>query len=63
MARAQVFGADLSPRSEAVNLSPDGANAGQGVVWTSGDLATILFFVRNDKNNNELWGISLECPR
>jgi hypothetical protein len=63
MARAEVVGADLAPLTEAVNLSPDGANAGQGVVWTSGDAATILFFVRNAKNNNELWGVSLECPR
>jgi hypothetical protein len=63
MIRAQVFGRDLAPLTEAANLSPDGANAGQGVVWTSGDLATILFYVKNDKSNNELWGISLECVR
>jgi hypothetical protein len=63
MIRAQVFGRDLAPLTEAANLSPDGANAGQGVVWTSGDLATILFYVKNDKNNNELWGVSLECAR
>jgi hypothetical protein len=63
MIRAQVFGRDLVPSTEAVNLSPDGANAGQGVVWTKGDLATILFYVKNAKNNNELWGVSLECAR
>jgi hypothetical protein len=63
MIRAQVFGRDLAPLTEAANLSPDGANAGQGVVWTSGDLATILFYVKNAKNNNELWGVSLECVR
>jgi len=63
MARAQVFDQKLTPLTEAVNLSPDGANAGPGVVWTSGDLATVLFYVKNDKSNNELWGVSLECAR
>jgi hypothetical protein len=63
MIRAQVFGKDLAPLTEPANLSPDGANAGQGIVWTTGDLATILFYVKNGKNNNELWGVSLECSR
>ncbi|HVW28318.1 MAG TPA: hypothetical protein VHC69_23305 [Polyangiaceae bacterium] len=64
VARAEVFDQKLAPLNAATNLSPEGASAGPGVVWTKGDLATILFFVRNDKNNtNALWGVSLECPR
>ena len=62
MARAEVLDGTLAPLTEATNLSPDGANAGQGVVWTSGDLATILFYVKNDKSNNELWGVAIDCP-
>jgi hypothetical protein len=61
--RAEVLDEKLAPFAEAIDVSPPGANAGQGVVWTNGDLATILFFVKNDKNNNALWGVSLECPR
>jgi hypothetical protein len=61
--RAEVLDENLAPFAEATDVSPPGVNAGQGVVWTNGDLATILFFVRNDKNNNALWGVSLECPR
>jgi hypothetical protein len=63
VARAEVLDETLAPLAAAPNLSPEGAGAGQGVVWTTGDLATILFFVRNEKNNNALWGVSLECPR
>jgi hypothetical protein len=63
MVRAEILDRNLAPLTEAVNLSPDGANAGQAVSWTSGDLATILFYVKNDKSNNELWGVALDCPR
>jgi hypothetical protein len=63
VARAEVLDEALAPLAAAPNLSPEGASAGQGVVWTSGDLATILFFVRNEKNKNALWGVSMECPR
>jgi hypothetical protein len=63
VARAQVLAGDLTALSEPVNLSPDGANAGQGAVWTNGDLGTILFYVHNDKKSHELWGTSVECPK
>jgi hypothetical protein len=61
--RAQVLGSDLSPLSEPINLSPAGVNAGQGVVWASDDLGTILFYVQSERKGHELWGTSIECPR
>jgi hypothetical protein len=59
--RAAVLGKDLELASDPINLSPDGANAGQGVSFSSGDLAAILYYVRNDKKSNELWGASIDC--
>lgn len=59
--RAAVLGKDLELVSDPINLSPDGANAGQGVSFSSGDLAAILYYVRNDKKSNELWGASIDC--
>jgi hypothetical protein len=63
VARAEVLARDLTPLSDPVNLSPEGANAGQGVVWTNGDVGAVLFYVQNDKKSHELWGASVECPR
>jgi hypothetical protein len=59
--RAAVLGKDLELVSDAVNLSPDGANAGQGVSFSTGNLGTILYYIRNDKKSNELWGASIDC--
>jgi hypothetical protein len=59
--RAAVLGKDLDLVTDPVNLSPDGANAGQGVSFSSGDVGTILYYIRNDKKSNELWGASIEC--
>jgi hypothetical protein len=59
--RTAVLGKDLELASDPINLSPDGANAGQGVSFSTGDLATILYYVRNDKKSNELWGASIDC--
>jgi hypothetical protein len=59
--RAAVLGKELELVSDPLNLSPDGANAGQGVSFSTGDLATILYYVRNDKKSNELWGASIDC--
>src|SRR5262249_62038939 len=59
--RAAVLGKDLELVTDPVNLSPDGANAGQGARFSSGDVGTILYYIRNDKKSNELWGASIEC--
>ena len=48
--------------SEPVNLSPEGANAGQGVVLAHRDSGAVLFYVQNDKKSHELWGATLDCP-
>ncbi len=63
VARAQVLDRALSPISDPVNLSPEGANAGQGAVWAKGDVGTILYYVQNDKKSHELWGTSVQCTR
>jgi len=63
VARAEVLDRDLTPLSDPLNLSPDGANAGQGVVWTSSDVGAVLFYVQNDRKSHELWGTSVECTR
>ena len=59
--RAAVLGKELELASDPINLSPDGANAGQGVSFSTADLVTILYYVRNDKKSNELWGASIDC--
>jgi hypothetical protein len=60
--RAQVLERDLSPRGGAIDLSPAGANAGQGVIWAREAMGTVLFYVRGPKNTHELWGASIMCP-
>lgn len=59
--RAVVLDKDLALATDPVNLSPDGANAGQGVSFSSGNLGTILYYIRNDRKSNELWGASIDC--
>ena len=59
--RAQVLERDLSPRGGAIDLSPAGANAGQGVIWAREAMGTVLFYVRGPKNTHELWGASIAC--
>jgi hypothetical protein len=60
--RALVLGRDLTPLSRPVNLSPDGANAGQGVVLAHKDQGAVLFYVQNEKKSHELWGATIDCP-
>jgi hypothetical protein len=59
--RAQVLDRDLSPRGGAIDLSPAGANAGQGIIWAREATGTVLFYVRSPKNTHELWGASISC--
>jgi hypothetical protein len=60
--RAQVLSAELTPVGAAVDLSPPGSNAGQGVIWAHDDVGTVLFYVRGQKNSHELWGSAIACP-
>jgi hypothetical protein len=60
--RAQVLSHDLTPIGRAMDLSPPGSNAGQGVIWAHNDLGTVLFYVRGPKGTHELWGASIACP-
>lgn len=59
--RIQTLGFDLVPVGDPLNLSPDGLNAGQGVVMVRGDRALSLFLVKKGKAH-ELWGATLSCP-
>ncbi len=59
--RIQTLGFDLVPVGDPINLSPEEANAGQGVVMVRGDKALSLFLVKKGKTH-ELWGATLSCP-
>jgi hypothetical protein len=60
--RIQTLGSRFEPRSDAINLSPQDSNAGQGALWVDGETVVALFFVSSGKGH-ELWGASLYCPR
>jgi hypothetical protein len=59
--RAQTLDADLVAVGDPIAISPNEANAGQGVVWVNGETALSLFLVTQG-NNTELWGATLRCP-
>ncbi|HVU00836.1 MAG TPA: hypothetical protein VHE30_03760 [Polyangiaceae bacterium] len=59
--RAAVLGPDLSVDTAGVNVSPPGANAGQGAVFAHDDTGAVIFYVQNEKKSHELWGASLDC--
>jgi hypothetical protein len=58
--RAQIVGNDLVKHGEPVTLSPAGSNAGQGVPFTQDGRALVVFYVKNE-TDQELWGSTLEC--
>ena len=58
--RVQTLGPDLVPVGDPIDVSPKGANAGQGVVWVQGEHGLALFIVRAE-SRAELWGASLAC--
>jgi hypothetical protein len=58
--RVQTLGFDLVPVGDPLTLSPDEANAGQGVVKVRGDTGLALFLVKKGKTH-ELWGALLKC--
>ena len=57
----QSFAADLSPIGQRVQVSPKGANAGQGALATFAGGATTLFILTT-AGHDELWGATLSCP-
>jgi hypothetical protein len=59
--RVQTVGFDLIPVGDPITVSPEQANAGQGVVMVREGKALSLFLVKQGKNH-ELWGASLICP-
>jgi hypothetical protein len=59
--RLQTLARDLIPVGDPITVSPEGSNAGQGVVWVQGDTALSLFLVKTG-NTHELWGAALKCP-
>ncbi len=59
--RLQTLAHDLIPVGDPITVSPEGSNAGQGVVWVQGDTALSLFLVKTG-NTHELWGAALKCP-
>lgn len=59
--RVQTVGFDLVPVGDPITVSPEQANAGQGVVMMREGKALSLFLVKQGKNH-ELWGASLICP-
>jgi hypothetical protein len=59
--RLQTLGFDLVPVGDPMTVSPEQANAGQGVVMMREGKALSLFLVKQGKSH-ELWGASLICP-
>jgi hypothetical protein len=60
MVRAQTLGADLKPLGDAVTLSPQGVEAGQGAVGVAGEHAVATYLVKS-ATGYELWASSLAC--
>ena len=59
--RLQTLAYDLIPVGDPIDVSPEGANAGQGVVWLQNGSALSLFLVKSG-TRHELWGATLKCP-
>jgi hypothetical protein len=59
--RLQTLAHDLIQVGDPVDVSPEGANAGQGVVWLQNGSALSLFLVKSGARH-ELWGATLKCP-
>jgi hypothetical protein len=59
--RVQTMGFDLVPIGDPITVSPEEANAGQGVVMVQDGNALSVFLVKKGKTH-ELWGASLSCP-
>jgi len=58
--RVQRLGKNLEPLGEARQVSPKGANAGQGALFAVGS-KVLSVFVQTTAGHDELWGASLRC--
>lgn len=58
--RVQLLDAQLEPVGDAVRVSPESENSGQGSIWTDGQHALSVFMVQKGRDY-ELWGASLRC--
>jgi len=58
--RVAVLSPELSVTGEAITLSAQDQNAGQGALWIHGSRALALYLVKSGVSH-ELWGASLEC--
>jgi hypothetical protein len=58
--RVQQYASDLKPLGDAVVVSPEGLNAGQGTSLATSDGALVVFIVAAEQSD-ELWGLSLRC--
>lgn len=56
----RIFDAALKPLSQPLQVSPKGANAGQGNVFGSPQ-AAVSFFIQTTAGHDELWGVALSC--
>ncbi|MFO0565555.1 MAG: GYF domain-containing protein [Polyangiaceae bacterium] len=56
----QVLAADLAPKGEPTRVSPQGADAGQGRVFSHGAHAASFFLVSTG-DAHELWAAPLDC--
>jgi hypothetical protein len=59
--RVQAFAADLSALGAPIQVSPKGANAGQGALVAFAGGASSLFILTT-LGHDELWGATLKCP-
>ncbi|MBI3200819.1 MAG: DUF4339 domain-containing protein [Myxococcales bacterium] len=58
--KLRVLDEALAPVGEAIAVSPQGADAGQGRVWLEGDRA-VSFFLVSTGEQHELWAAPLSC--
>ena len=58
--KVRVVDDELAPVGDAVSVSPQGADAGQGRVWVEGDRA-VSFFLVSTGESHELWAAPISC--
>jgi hypothetical protein len=58
--RARSYAGDLTPIGDAVTISPEGMNAGQGAAFVTRK-GVVVVFVGAGETTDELWAASLHC--
>lgn len=59
--RIQLLSSALAPIGESLQVSPETANAGQGLVFTSSE-RSVSFYLVNQGSTHELWATRISCP-